>query len=117
MICKLLEADPKMKGLQWEANSMVSFKLVGWGFYVEWSPWGWCYFWDGDGRQRVFYPTRDAAMRAGVEDLVTAINHAYEEEEPRSEPRTLEELKAELIKVRAKQAVLQLLQKAGGRSR
>ena len=96
---------------------MRCFKLRGWGFYVEWSPNGWRYFWDGDERPRVFYPTRDAAMRAGVEDLVTSLDHAYEEEKPRAGPRTIEQLKAELADVRAKIAVLKLLQKSVGRTR
>jgi hypothetical protein len=118
MICKTLDTDPKMKGLRWEASSMLSFKLAGWGFYVEWSPNGWHYFWDGDERPRLFYPTREAAMRAGVADLVGAIDHACEEEKPTIGPRTLEELKAELANVRAKIVVLKLLDKAAaGRKR
>jgi hypothetical protein len=105
MICKL--------GVQWEADGLRRFKLLGWEFYVEGSPEGWRYWWEGDeGRRRVVYPTREAAMRVGLTDLIEAIDYAYEDEEPKKGPRSIVELKAELAKVNAKLAVHYLVQKA-----
>ena len=102
MICKL--------GVQWEAQSMRSFKLLGWEFYVEGSPEGWRYRWEGDeGRRRTVYRTRDAAMQAGLEDLLAVIN---DEEPPKSGPMSIAEMQAELARLKARIAALYLIKKA-----
>ena len=100
-------------GVQWETEGLRSFKLLGWEFYVEGSPEGWRYCWEGDNRRPVFFATREAAMRAGLTDLIKAIDYAFEDEEPpKRGPRSVQELRAELAKIKAKLAVHYLVKKA-----
>jgi hypothetical protein len=67
----------KTEGNLWQpCGSLRRFRLVGWPYYVEYSPraGGWHYFWEGeDDKTQVFYRTRATAMRLAVECLREAL--------------------------------------------